>query len=1047
MNKKEGCPNLYQSANDKRYQHINKSKPNSPKLVRVVTAASNRRQLLFTPQPQKTFPPNNISVDRKFLTPVKKPFGFDNFMKSARKIDFNNVSMSPKITQVPDLQQKIESDYITNWIGEFIYNKEADGAARLIQQTFRRYREKKNWKGVIHHRIWKRLDALKRIFVGWRGYTSKDMKVISKCYDDFQILFREKPWLSMKSNLSPFALFYLSGKWFYPRSHSAREMYFTIRLFEHTNGRRMLRLWKSISHSIRMVRANNARVRFTITKQTKLGYIFNIFHVWYRFTMWKKLSKNVGKAFYLNCQETILIWNVKERQLNNRKLQQNRAARYSLQRIKKKAYNAVYQKYVDHLQELKSRDSSLSFYLNHLQARCRKAWSIYIAIQRGKRIELKKIMKAWYIITYRNAFCRHSLQYLTKYIGQRQLATIFHGWQMIAREEKLNNMKSSFLIQQKRSLPYFSIFRMIHKFHIHFFMKTWYEWIRYTRRKRKWQLFCNVFGNYNPDLEFKQKILFTLKMIGQNRRGLKHHQHLPGRFFPEMTPFSLVITVRMTQNIDNSIKQRNSDNDAQWSFLTQDNLTKPNKMSQSNINSNVLARCFLLKICEKNLKVDDNQKTVEEENENEEENQNETQLLTYDQIHEALQINEKKLRFALIRKIHRDTNIYCAVCSHFSAIAFNQIDEEFTINSTDLAILEGINLDDESDIQLIYNQNILDSIDNVILMNRKPRPILPQYRKELMHDLLYFKATYRHPRLFIKNFFNSNLLPDVTSESFGTKASFGTKGQFEDDEAKQQQQQTMRETLNTSLIIPYKQPNIDISTFPFEKPVLKEMKALLDNSSTVTFQKEAPISTFSIHIYQDLLSKMCFDDIANGLRRFFLNISDAKLDISNVVMYSREQSNCYNLIPLDNRHQVLRNIRGFIAQMNNLDITKTIPLSVESEQYVYDCVSAIFTVFGPLSKNKETQKFCEAYPFPELVEVDSVEVQSLRQAIVAKSFDKFPKMSKVLSDEIKKPQSSDVLELVDVHVSALLLPFIIKPGLIKNFLGHEVFDASHKGKM
>ena len=57
--------------------------------------------------------------------------------------------------------------------------------------------------------------------------------------------------------------------------------------------------------------------------------------------MWKKLSKNVGKAFYLNCQETILIWNVKERQLNNRKLQQNRAARYSLQRIKKKAYNAV----------------------------------------------------------------------------------------------------------------------------------------------------------------------------------------------------------------------------------------------------------------------------------------------------------------------------------------------------------------------------------------------------------------------------------------------------------------------------------------------------------------------------------------------------------------------------------------------------------------------------------------------------------------------------------------------------------------------------------
>lgn len=1020
--------------------------------------------------------PQTAKIDRKSLTyngciqpnRIKKPIEIDEFMKSARRVDYNCQSLSTLVTPIIDLAQNEDPNFVSEYIDKYVRGLMSNDAALLIQSNFRLYIEKKNWKGVIHHRIWNRLDALRRIFVGWHGYVSKDITVITKCYDKFAALFKEKPWLSRKQTLSPFRLFYLNGRWFYPKNHDPRDIYIITRLFEHSNARRFLHLWKSISHSIRELRPVTNKFRFTNSKLRHFGRIFNIFHVWHRYTKWKKLSKNTEKQFYLNCVEIILPWNIIERKLNDRKMQVLRAGRCSIKRIKKKAYNAIYQRYVDHLRALSEFESSYKFYLNHLQRRARSAWSSYMTIQHANRVEMKKIMKSWYAISFQSAKIKNLLAHFTEYIRIRHFSMFFNAWRQTAHELKLKSIRNSLKLQEKPSIPYYALFKMMNHFEFHFFIKVWKEWLEITRRRKFWKIFASNYSNYDYDYELKQKVFYNF--IYRQYYNINHQS----KFYPNKTPYSFFGMVQKIKKIKKFMREPsandNDNDDLQWKFLTQNN--KENCLDI--MNEDLLTRSFVLFISKHSqsstssrihdYKNDQNRMLSGREIiSNEEEEQNQIKLFSFNELVDILRSNRKLIRMKLINKINHDSNIFNASCSHFSAIKFHLTDQNFTLVD-DITVIQSLNPNENPfKVQALnFSPEIYSSIEKLIDINSKPREISPIYKIRLVQKIHNFKSHFRFPSNLLQT---QIYLRSESSEKFLSTSSAGSMASAEESQIQVTKQPS---TAKIFLISSYKTPVVDEKPFPIENPLLneiKQLKELSQNSSSASSQiakasKDSQLKSFGILSYRDKVMHMTLDDMLNGLRRFFLNMNDIRIDISRPLIYSKDDKNSLNLIPVESRHQIRRRINGFIAEMCGFDTSQNAPLFVDADQFVYDCVSAVFTAYTEVMKFKETAKFCDSIPFPDFIHMDDTTMLNLRSSILSKIFEKFPYLAKEamvkmnsikIGDKIvplspKNIGSHDIMLLDDAYISVLLLPLILKPELIKNFLHDKQYEKALKAK-
>lgn len=979
---------------------------------------------------------------------IRRPVELDVFMKSARRVDYNCQSIAASIRQVKDLDKQDDPEFVPEYIDCYVRGLMSNDAALLIQSRFRLYVEKKNWKGLIHHRIWNRLDALRRIFVGWHGYVSKDITVIHKCYDKFSRLFKEKPWLSRKQTLSPFRLFYLNGRWFYPKHHDPRDIYIITRLFEHSNARRFLMLWKSISHSIRQLRPWRNKVRFTNKKIYFYGSVFNAFHVWNRYTKWKKLSKQTEKTFYLNCTETIILWNILERRLNDKKMQQLRANRASIKRIKKKAYNALYQKYVDHLRSLSEFESSYKFYLNHLQHRARNAWSVFMTLQHAKRVEMKKIMKSWYTLSFQSARIKNLLLNVSEYFQIRRLATIFHAWQKEAHELKLIALLNSFKLQEKPSTPYYIIFKMMKQFEFYFFIRVWKEWLEFTRRRKFWKYFALNYSNFDNDYELKQKVLYNLMF------KLNYYSNRQDKFIMNLTPYSFIGMLQTTKRIKKSMNPNESDKDdeLQWKFITQRN--KENDLDL--MNSDLLARSFLFAICKQSQtgisisKMSESQKNKNNDKEEENEIIADGRIYSFQELNEISISNRKTIRKKLLNRISHDSNIFNAVCSHFSAIKF-QIDLSSFSLVDDVSIIQSLNPERnpfEID-SLNFSKSIYSSIENLIEENKKPKRISPYYKIRLVKKMNKFNSQFKFPtNLLTSQIFLSNTRSESVSSSLQNLSS-------------NEDLPVAKQSTNTKnfLISTYKTPPVDEQPFPISDPKLNEIRQLKEttentmmfNTKITKVSNENTLKTFGVNAYREKIMNMSLDDMLNGLRRFFFNMSDIRIDISKPMIYSKEDENSLNIIPVENRHQIRRRINAFMAEMCGFDISKTVPLYVDAEKFVYDCISTIFTVFIEMTKHKETAKFCDSYPFPEFVQLDSQPILSVRSSILSSIFEKFPKLAKQAAMmNFRMPHKSagshDSMQLEDANISVLLLPHIFKPELIKNFLQDKQYEKALKAK-
>ena len=91
---------------------------------------------------KKIFASTCIVDSRKF-----KKLDMDNFMKSARRVDYNCKSLTTNIKQVDDLDQSDDPDFVPEYIDGFVRGLMSNDAAFKIQSRFRLYIEKKNWKG------------------------------------------------------------------------------------------------------------------------------------------------------------------------------------------------------------------------------------------------------------------------------------------------------------------------------------------------------------------------------------------------------------------------------------------------------------------------------------------------------------------------------------------------------------------------------------------------------------------------------------------------------------------------------------------------------------------------------------------------------------------------------------------------------------------------------------------------------------------------------------------------------------------------------------
>lgn len=939
---------------------------------------------------------------RKRETPVEM------FLKTARHHEINVPVTEKSKQRYQQLIYQEAPDYVQKYIKQFIFDKTANACAFKIQTLWRCYIERKNWKGVFNHRVWTRGEVLKRIFVAWRGASSKEFIIMRDSHETFSRLYHEKPWLSMRDTIAPFNLYYISGRYFYPKLFNARTFQQIIRLFARPSGRHIIQLWHSIAHSRACMREASWHFRFTIQKKYKFGFIFVAFHLWHRYSRWTRLQVSAETHYHLKVNETHIIeWNVREYFLNRTKAMKQRAKLQCQKRIIKKAHNALYQSYLDKKQELADLDSSYQFYLKHIQQKSAKAWTTYIENENKRKEKTRLLFRVWYNLIYRSVKRKKYFGLVDDHQKRVLLYKVISNWKVAARKEKLVSLKRSFLLQKKTTIPYFIIFTLLNQPGYAYFIKIWREWIAFTKRRHIWKYFCSAYQNFDAESDFKQKMFYALQRAAQQRL-IRRFVHNKLKFLPYHATYSFDGMMKWVAINRKKMKEKRF-------FLTELD-TKNNCF-----NEEILARSLLLTMSFiKNIEP----MTFHEMNGLYLETDQIFVSRSFEELVDLSEKNRKELRKQLLVKLKRDASMLSVITSHCCALEFHEMFAGFSVALNELVIcsLKGV---EKYEAKLKFFMQIDAAINELAENNVCSQEVPTRYQERLLETINIFHKQFREPLSLNSddNPENDNMNPYSNQTNISPKA---------------------------STVFAYKTPTLKIDNFPIDTPILSATRTLKkihekQKETYLPIERNTTISKFGVESHMAEWMTMSLHKMLIGLQRFFFSMNGIRVDISQPLVYKRGTT-CLDVFPKERQHKLRRNILSFIADMCHIDASEGIPLNIDAPQYVYDVISATLTFFVGLAKTK-LKVYQELIPFSDYLCVDSPQLLLVRSRVMMTVYEKFPRLAKdsrkrfrtsLLMMDLDNPEVNEELTNSDAHFASFLLPFIFIPYSVFDYLKTEI---------
>lgn len=927
-------------------------------------------------------------------------------MKAARKVNFYAQPNDFNSTKPLNESDDNGPDYVPEFISEYVRNKSANQAARKIQTYVRLYFEKKRWRKIFEIKIKNRGSLLRCLFSGWRGYTSNNMDIIERSYDQLRLHAPQYPIISEGKLIAPCNIFYLTGKYFAPKYVSTKNFYYMIRLLNRPVARRFMEIWHSIAHSIHENREKSRSFSFTSKKRLIFGEIFYYFVLWYRYSQWKKQSLFKKNSFKLECTEYIIDWRVLEQTLNMKKARKQRADDFSLMRIVKKAQASLYQEYINSRQYAYDLESSLQFYFHHIQEKGHRAWMRYIEVRRQQNRLTLRNFRNWYRLAYEGARRRTYVEILRKHQTSLSVARVFKAWEAAARKDKLKDMRNMFIIMKNPSTPYLITYSLLGEYELAFFIRSWKEWRRLVERRRNWKRFISANINKAKEADEKEIYYFTLRKAAEYKiiRKLVHvyyHylQHECNYSVEGMTRDMLVFPKK-------------------WCFITETN-TK-------NFKSSMLERALLLVIHKKSHFISAHVKPIEPLH-------NDTtaeffdRIRTFDELMEQYNNNREKLRNQLLAKTQRDVTILSIIDSHYSAVRYNNTHHPFIIAPDDASACD-IPKIRTCLAHLSFFIETFDSIDDHIAKNdSNPRHKPSDYKAKLAQAIRDFHMRFSLPILVN----DSNHVSNLNSPKQQSKKHTSRK------------LKKLVLTKSTNTMSHYHKPKV-MEDIPFENPDLVELQSLKErmtmglSSGRFKSIENMVMKVGKGTIKLKLRTYSTAVDLMKCMQRYFFGMCDVNLETAHIKNYFTDE-----ILPSDleqtYKTNMRRNIKWFVAEMNGIGtLVKNMP------PYLINLVNAVLTLFVELKVTKFLPYLGET-PFADRFEMDSTSTLDLRTQIVNKAIEKNPKIVKELRtlptfERINSMygEKQEEMGMNDVYIASFILPLTMKIDMIKDFLNDEI---------
>lgn len=916
------------------------------------------------------------------LAKVIKPIvNVSTFVKKTKRIEEKNKNVKIQ-KQILDIEKPANINP-KEWVIHFVQEKAANSAAIKIQRCWRAYNTRKMWSGIFNRRMWSRKDVMLRIFLGWRGCTTKNFDVLVETYNRFLRLQREKPWLSSKKNISPFPLYYISNRWFYPSSFNSKTFTYVVRVFNRPEARRIFRIWRMMTSSIIGFRQKSGNFMFTVRKRQAFGYSFAAFHLWHRYTMWKKLSKERTDAFSLDLPEFIFEWHGVEKKLNVKKAKRKQADEHYTLMIKKRAILSIHQNLIEIRQFQNDLQSSYNFYLHKLLETGKKAWYKFIDKKKQKKAELLKLQRAWYIIAYDNAKKKNAMNTMTHYKRRWLLTICFGSWRKFTHISLLQAMRSAVLLQKNPSPARQIIFGLMNNKEEIIFEKSFKEWILFTRRRLAFHQFLEYYKKHDEDREIKQIAFYSLKRAADNNI-IRRLVHVPARVFP----YQVRISIEGTYKDINRFKQQDPD----FKFLT--------SQAPACSNENKLIRLFTLFLDSKKnfgrAKFASNQAPVK--------SAMIFDVLPFNDIAAEYNKFTESRKIVFRRKLQRDKQIIIGVDSHNFAVRLSSVIQDFKLNPDDSNNLmpDPIKLPKE----ISFDHNVEQSINEHLEESKKSSFIIqPELHEFVINERRAFKTRMRNPSIIYGNIMNEQ------TETRGTILLSN-------------KQAAKKETLlSVTSFVKFSKPK----EIPFNQPALDCLKDLKTANPDI-LRKFTLADIKELFCSSTMKKKIENADPFNGIRRFFFTISGIKIDM--------KPSELPAMSPTIKR-RYRRNSAAFVASICGIDTNDSVPLDFEKPEWVNRLVLAINSAFRETRKFQALSQYCGEIPFPAKFAVDSDEAIELRNFVYTLVVNKFPKILKP-DASYRKAADNDEFCLQDLNVTIVALPYIFKPELVRDFLKDEM---------
>lgn len=959
-----------------------------------------------TPRRQKTTFVESSKEDKiirpKTALPAVRPmssYSMQSFVRSSRLFESRPSMIKPtKVLQ--ESKRKIVTDP-DEWVKDYVRNKLSHSAAIKIQRCWRTYALKKQWGGLFHRRIWLRKDALLRIFVAWRGYTTKNFSVIVDCYNRFARFQLEKKWINASTNLAPFSIFYLTDSYFLPHNITPRQYAFIARVFAHPESKFILKLWKFAAHTQKVFREKSLYFFFTVKKRTYFGFTFSAFHLWHLYTVWRRKTLADPSFNHIEQSEVMIDWNVREKFLRKAKGLRVTANNAFTRNLKKRALIAIHQRLVEKRQLTLDIDSSGQFYLHHLMEMCRKAWVHFVFKQRARRQELLRLQKIWYTTAYDMALQKMRREILTTFHSKTFISQVFTQWKKAARVTRIRALINAFKMQRKPSLPRQFVLKLYGLHSLVTFEQVFHEWINFARKRRNWKQFLGLVHSAGGELESKQIAFCGLRKLIEYH-AFKRVIHDKNAILPNL---AAVPVEGLIKYFGSGQKTDNKDGQDGYEII----------------------RIFLVCIDQARNASKISIKNICDRKESKDE-QKHNDILSMNEITSIYSRNCKQLYDLMRMRIARDSIVVSGLATHTAALELRKVLPFFVTYQTD-EFLKFPNMS-SCPMNIYLTPNAVTSLEQhkrTVEISQKMIP--PEIIRVLVDGKQEFKARMRPPIII---YGDSTSIFENSVEMFSNDAIAAVDSKREMSIPGQPSQSNFKPKEIRASVTPYVRPNLSDYTPPHKNlflTVIKENMGIRNPSSTGlsgSLAEFAPSFTSEV-----MIQKLSNCEAYPALRRFFTSSAQIRLDMKVTDTNAAESQ-----MTATQRRTMRRNINAFYAGMLNIDASKTVPMDIVPPQWLKNISDAVIACHYELRKFQSVFAFCADIPFPRKFLVDDDANVDLRSMIYTAVTKKFPKLAKTES-AIKREDSQEMTR-TDLYVAMLAVPYIFKSEYVADFLKDEI---------